>query len=83
VLQRHIPEEQENPTAPLRKPESSPSNKNNSNSSGEANYFDWNFCRFPQPPSAIQEGAKHKASVIPSTSFPVHCSPIALAFYGI
>jgi hypothetical protein len=75
VLQRHIPEEQENPTAPLRKPKNWQSNKTSSNLSGEANYFeryqnarynnknyfDCNFCRFLQPPSANQEGAKHKA----------------------
>jgi hypothetical protein len=68
VLQRHISEEQKNPTAPLRKLKNSQSKKTSSNPSGEAKYFDWNFCRFPQPTSAIQEGAKHKASVIPSTS---------------
>jgi len=73
ALQRHIPEEQENPSAQLRKPKNSQRNKTSSNPSGEANYFDWNFCRFLQPPSAIQEGAKHKSSVIPSTSFPIHC----------
>jgi len=46
ALQRHIPEEQENPTALLGKPKNSQINKTSSNPSGEAQLFWPEFLSF-------------------------------------